>query len=799
MDMDPPDLNSGVIEEFDIPDFNDIDDIDEYDVTGLSEKMHSIPIEAIHAVPPSQINNSDEEVTMDKAVAFEISGLANDTKINFSISAPSIEHSVVAEKVIEEKTCDKLENLKNGYFQPSPFNSELIEDLDFSLCRNKEITSVPDVENEKSIALSPLENHVNDDLFPKTESAFEDLKHCDSRNVENTFNDTEKTVSVSAIMPESEDNTREAASDDKIYYAEKMLIVSDNVENQINSDQENGVMNQSNDVPDRFASFDGEAANEDDFGEFDSAFCSTGDTKVVDYFDTNLNQIVSDGNLIPERCEEPVFDDSDDDFGDFGEIVSPQDQVASPSIENDSKNVPTVFHNTPRQSTNSILNELEANISSVISNLVLSLSDDVTSNQSCDTQSSLQPGTSIISTALDLRNIKYDKKDDETLSSIEKTDINSNDVWLQICNFEKTPAIKLSWTQTSLNRKNFKLLDVDPEYVEREIVNKRRKRKDGTELPKFASGLADTDLSSNGVSFLKPTPILTPEVVKPNDSSRKPSNDSGIVEEQQNENYIGITSDSADQNSNSTITLSSDASKPNPTSDGIQDFDGLNDSITQVSHPAIPGNELDWMANNLNEMNGVQNGVAHGISDPSGSSTNDYVAQSKSIMEFSNLASSASHNSSEHTSNSVDYFRAVQDTQETNDTISSSDIFSQIGNLVKANQKSAKEQLPKLTMNEFIPTYESKTKGNNTLKRSQEASSIISAFPLLDFMQSPHLMLPLQSDNLKKINEVSKNDDILEQKIDIVRKDSGTTVFTTTDMVSNKYNLYELNADGNAI
>merc|ERR1711994_288484 len=179
--------------------------------------------------------------------------------------------------------------------------------------------------------------------------------------------------------------------------------------------------------------------------------------------------------------------------------------------------------------------------------------------------------------------------------------------------------------------------------------------------------------------------------------------------------------------------------------------------------------------------------------------TNDYVAQSESSIEFSNLASSASHNSSEHTSNAVDYFTAVQSTQETNDTISSSDIFSQIGNLVKANQKTANEQLPKPTMNEFIPTYESKTKGNTTLKRSQEASSIISAFPLLDFMQSPHLMLPLQSDNLKTINEVSKHDDTLDQKIDIVRKDSGTTVFTTTDMVSNKYNFYELNADGNAI
>ena len=88
--------------------------------------MHSIPIEAIHAVPPSQINNSDREVTVGKAEELEINDSANDTKIDGSISPPSIEHSVVAEKLIEEPTCDKFENLKNGYFQPSSFNSEVI-------------------------------------------------------------------------------------------------------------------------------------------------------------------------------------------------------------------------------------------------------------------------------------------------------------------------------------------------------------------------------------------------------------------------------------------------------------------------------------------------------------------------------------------------------------------------------------------------------------------------------------------------------------------------------------------------
>ena len=57
-------------------------------------------------------------------------------------------------------------------------------------------------------------------------------------------------------------------------------------------------------------------------------------------------------------------------------------------------------------------------------------------------------------------------------------------------------------------------------------------------------------------------------------------------------------------------------------------------------------------------------------------------------------------------------------------------------------------------------------------------------------MQSPHLMIPLQSDNFKtkngfSNNYTSKTDETIDQKMKIVRKDSGATVFTTTDMVSN--------------
>ena len=98
----------------------------------------------------------------------------------------------------------------------------------------------------------------------------------------------------------------------------------------------------------------------------------------------------------------------------------------------------------------------------MISDLVHSISDVAYSDQSCGAQISTQPGSSFTGKALDLRNVVMIGKEDSSFSSNEVTD---NDVWLNICNLEKTPAIKLSWTQTSLIRKNFRLLNVDPENV----------------------------------------------------------------------------------------------------------------------------------------------------------------------------------------------------------------------------------------------------------------------------------------------------------------------------------------------
>ena len=123
--------------------------------------------------------------------------------------------------------------------------------------------------------------------------------------------------------------------------------------------------------------------------------------------------------------------------------------------------------------------------------------------------------------------------------------------------------------------------------VEREIVNKRRRRKDGTELPKYASGLADTNPNASGSALLKPTPILTPKVIKSNDSSRKPSNDSCTAEELTYEVMVDNYNHRTQENSNSTVTQLSETSKPKQTLDGLLDFHSLNNEITQVRNSDI--------------------------------------------------------------------------------------------------------------------------------------------------------------------------------------------------------------------
>ena len=86
----------------------------------------------------------------------------------------------------------------------------------------------------------------------------------------------------------------------------------------------------------------------------------------------------------------------------------------------------------------------------------------------------------------------------------------------------------------------------------------------------------------------------------------------------------------------------------------------------------------------------------------------------------------------------------------------SSDIFNQIGNLVKSNEMCKNEQLPKHpsglgneTKLAKSPPSKMADKYKQSLTRTEEVSNVVSAFPLLDFMRSPVLMFPTKSDDVR--------------------------------------------------
>ena len=102
----------------------------------------------------------------------------------------------------------------------------------------------------------------------------------------------------------------------------------------------------------------------------------------------------------------------------------------------------------------------------MISSLFFSPSDNATSNLSCDTENTVDSDCAIanVAKALNLKDTAFGETNNNITAKREQH-TNLDHVWPQICNIENTPALKLSWTRTSLKRKTFDLLNVDPDYV----------------------------------------------------------------------------------------------------------------------------------------------------------------------------------------------------------------------------------------------------------------------------------------------------------------------------------------------
>lgn len=102
----------------------------------------------------------------------------------------------------------------------------------------------------------------------------------------------------------------------------------------------------------------------------------------------------------------------------------------------------------------------------MIPSLFFSPSDNATSNLSCDIDNTVDSDCAITNVvkALNLKDTAVGETNNN-ISSKRERNPNLDPVWPQICNIENTPALKLSWTGTSLKRKTFDLLNVDPDHV----------------------------------------------------------------------------------------------------------------------------------------------------------------------------------------------------------------------------------------------------------------------------------------------------------------------------------------------
>ena len=136
---------------------------------------------------------------------------------------------------------------------------------------------------------------------------------------------------------------------------------------------------------------------------------------------------------------------------------------------------------------------------------------------------------------------------------------------------------------------------------------------------------------------------------------------------------------------------------------------------------------------------------------------------------------------------------------------SSTDIFSQIGSLVQSTHTSIDKQLSSDNLNikdngMGIETPMSPQKRHNSLKKSEEASSIISAFPLLDFMRSPVLMFPDRLDSYK-CKEIPFGNDTRDNVSSHQMKPTGdfSSIFASDDAGTNNIKSHGRNINDNAI
>ena len=343
--------------------------------SGLSDKIHCIPIEAMHALPPIADDYSDKKfsnglhsppsIQSKTTDVNDMGKCLNQIDLNKENTKNSFESSVEAfdtNKGVTNSSNAKSEDYKNGYILPLYSGLQNPEDIVLPNCNKNETDMVPDVENEVSSALSYLDNKKEGINQTQDDSVFEDFTDCDNKSLKKSVfdNGSERVCAEEFPTTQEVQHVEASAENDQL---REMICSSLNTEPKVlenESFHDNDSLQISENSCDKTQNNTDEITetiiNDDNFGDFDSAFATSNEEKYDENIPSSNDAFIQDfsnDDTNKTRSEEPVFDESDDDFGDFGEIVTPPSQPVLPCSERNSVSEP-VLPNT-LSSTNTIL------------------------------------------------------------------------------------------------------------------------------------------------------------------------------------------------------------------------------------------------------------------------------------------------------------------------------------------------------------------------------------------------------------------------------------------------------------
>jgi len=474
--MTPPPMMPDDIEDLDeIEDFGQIEDEDEdsssYDLTGMSEKLQSIPKETIQVAPkevalPPVPSGPDQNGFLTELRGEQIppDGKSDHENDEFHIPKPEITiekpPKIEFDTNFSPETPVETNNDDNNLPKLSSPSPEIVkpnsdQDSDFG-----------DFESERNPNFEGFESERNwqdnSDYGDKEEMKIEQESAFD-----NVIQDIPKTEMETTIQEETRDHEIESKIQDESFRnepkEEESIQVPD--EHSIDSDIEDKPEVPTLQAPPADEDFnaDFDADFNDDFGDFKEAFEQDND---------GSGEPIA---VVPPLNLDEDMDD-DDDFGDFEEPEAfTEHQASADKFEAfASSSGWASLDSSPRGQIDQILIGLQLKLATVISNLYVR---------------------------------SLESPDDASLDRVQSLDFAKEEcedaIWIQVHSVSNTPALNQKWKETVTRHRLLDYLKVDPNNVIHQDGGMGRRGGRNTSarplpqasaynVPAFASGLGMT-------------------------------------------------------------------------------------------------------------------------------------------------------------------------------------------------------------------------------------------------------------------------------------------------------------------